>query len=156
MNLNFQEIKNLVNLPDNFKQVYSWKTLPKKDPNYEPGDIGLLDLIGTPEDSKLNNLFLGKSIWETKCTLYDAKVCLDIGKIQVSYMGYLDYSSEYLLYFNIWIKIQDLPKGPPLLDFNLLISRSLSEFYQLYDNGKGNGNESTYTLGKVQFLDGEK
>ena len=146
--MDFNKINSLIHLKGGKQQIYDWKTLNSKDRNFEPGDTGFLDLVGTPEDPELSNQYLVKSIWETNCILHEVKYCIDLGKIYLSFVGKLDFSSDYVLYFNIWIKTGEPRKRNPWLkqeDLDLLVNRNLLFFYDFWKKNKN------FSLGRVNF-----
>lgn len=190
------DIAKLFKLPGDSTQIYGWKTLKSDNINYEKGDVGLVDFIGINEDPSedfLQNPFLVQSVWGSTCPIYDAKFCPDLGKIKLIYLGGLDFTDDYLIYYEIWVKLKKEAENPrkkrktlpplkntlnftrgaqlppsfqtpgfggmfsklqpqsapiPPTEYNLLSSRNLNYYHDLWQSEEGKG---IFKLGKVAF-----
>jgi len=125
----------------NREEIYGWISIEVESENYREGDVGLIDLIGNYKDPAENCIKLVyNTIWETRCQIYEANFCPDIGKVYLSYVGPLNRYPDYILYFNVWIQSNEDLVNP--ININLLETKSLSSFCD----------KDYISLGKVRFF----
>lgn len=132
------DVNKLFRLPEGSYQIYSWKTLKNTNINYDEGDVGLIDFIGTdeePSETFEDEPYLVQSVWGSICPLYEAKFCPDLGKIKLSYLGSLDFTDDFLIYFELWIKLKKEEINPT--------KRQKTSLWDLELNGTGSSYPST-------------